>query len=99
MSKAILHKLKKMSMDLPPSFRYELRRDTGANILARNPKAQIDGKPLDPKQHYQVKVATPVNHYRTMKKLFAEKGIQQVEEYVKSIFDKTQLSHDTGAIH
>lgn len=84
MGKEIYTKLEKISSMLPPSFIYETRTELGALILKRNPNAQWNNEPLDPKKYYKVKVGVAVNHYKTLKKLMTTKGMPAVKKYTDS---------------
>lgn len=86
MAKQVYKTLTELSMSLPPAYRYEVHYEYGSVILKKNPKAQFDGKPLEPKKKYGVKVAVPVNHYRTMKKILTQRGMKGVDEYVKGFY-------------
>ena len=87
MGKKVYQTLTDLSLSLPPAYRYEIRYEYGASILATNATAQFDGKPLDPKKKYAVKKGVPVNHYRTMKKILTQRGMKGVDAYVQSFFE------------
>jgi hypothetical protein len=90
MSKKIFNSLSAISQRIPPAYRYEMRVKAGSEILAKNPKAEFEGKPLDPKKNYRVKAAVQVNHYQALKKIFREKGLSGVKAYEESFHVKAE---------
>jgi hypothetical protein len=81
-------------MVVPPSFIYETRWEDGSYILGKNPNAQFNGKPLDPKRKYGVKIGVPVNHYRRMVQIFNKTGMDGVVEYMNSFSPKNQAVNE-----
>lgn len=88
-SKNIEPLLKKLASKLPQIKinTHEKHWVTGAEILAWETIAQIDGKPIIPEQMYlwEYPVVTLANHYRRLKNRYKAKGIDGVREYLEWI--------------
>lgn len=47
---------------------------SGEEILKTMPNAKVDDVPVEPDKTYSIAAQMPTNHYRAMKKLYAQKG-------------------------
>lgn len=54
---------------------------SGKEILDAMPDAKIEGESIDPEKTYSIPAEMPTNHYRAMKKLYAQKGEAGLHQY------------------
>jgi len=89
--KKLLKKLRQAASKLPPASRAALILKSGKEILEQNPLAKDkDGNEISASKTYMVKAPMPVNHYRAMKKLNSQYGIEHAAGYFKGVMDAKQ---------
>jgi hypothetical protein len=83
-------KIHKAVQDMPSLMRIGVKaveRTTGADLIAAGVK-EVGGKPVDPQANYRQIERGPVtiNHERRMKKIYMERGIAGVNQYIREVF-------------
>ena len=98
MKKEDILKLKEIAAAMPPAINYVIRQELGKAILQRNPKAMSNKVPLDPKKMYDVKHAVPVDHYRTIRKIFSKKGMKGVDAHVMEVMQEAIAQEQAAGV-
>jgi len=91
-------KLKEIAAAMPPAINYLVRLERGKDILARNPKASAKGEPLEANKMYHVKHAVPVDHYRTIRKIFSKKGMKGVDAHVMDVMQEAIAQEQAAGV-
>jgi len=86
MNKKACSIFRKIAAGMPPVNYPEKVRVTGAEILAANPGAvNENGEPIFNDMYYHVILNRPRNHYKAMKKIYSESGLDAVKKYFKDV--------------
>lgn len=81
--KKVLSKLRDIASKLPQIQIPQKVRVYGQMLLEKNNDAKdAQGNPIDAKKYYHVTVPVLKNHYKQMKRLFEEGGVDKVNEYI-----------------
>lgn len=82
-SKQILSQIRQFANMLPVVSHKTRVLVSGEEILKTMPDAKIEGEPIDPEKTYSIAAQMPTNHYRAMKKLYAQKGEEGLYLYAE----------------
>ena len=82
-SKQILRQIKQFANMLPVVTHKTRVFVSGEEILKTMPDAKVDDVPVEPDKTYSIAAQMPTNHYRAMKKLYAQKGEEGLYLYAE----------------
>jgi hypothetical protein len=88
--KAKFKQIRKAVQDMPSILTLGVKNVhhlSGASLIESGVK-EVNGKPIDPKAKYRQieRGGVPINHERRMKKIYMERGVAGVNQYIKEVF-------------